>query len=218
MLLYQINTTEMKRIIYIISFYLTLVLCSCSFHNRMTSPEVLTKDKRIQTFGIVANSNNVNKDGFVGPDKLTGYSPIIGYRSGIGHNQEMGIALNGIYTPGLVVDHKIKYFERENFILSGNMAFYGGFVRPIGIQHDFLFGKRQFYGSIGVSYDFNTVFRSPMMVLGLGGERIRNSPWGYQISYMGNIDNLNLFSIGLKVDFIKTKKKYQTFEKADVNN
>ena len=78
------------------------LLSSCGFTNRMTSPVVLEKSQRIWTYGIAFEPTaKINYD-----EISWGFQPVIGYRSGIGYNQEIGISLYGIWYPGLVFDHK----------------------------------------------------------------------------------------------------------------
>ena len=57
--------------------------------------------------------------------------------------------LYGIYPSGLVFDYKVKFFERKNFVMSGDLALFIGLLRPIGIQYDILFGNREHHGSRG---------------------------------------------------------------------
>lgn len=208
----------MKKINHFYLVAIVLLLNSCGVYNRMTSPETLKKEQRNLTFGValsppkLVNSSTENYE-----TPIDGIQPVIGYRSGLGKNQDIGVTLYGIYTPALVIDYKHQILKNNNFLLSGDAAIYGGYLRPVGVQYDLIFGKRQIYGVIGASYDMvELMSEKPFLSLGIGSERIANTGFGIQISYaksfMKNdyiMDEPYLISIGLKFDFLRTKKKFR---------
>lgn len=198
-----------------ICIVISIILSSCSVHNRMTSPEVLDKTECILTVGV-------SLDPYWLEDPIYFAQPVIGYRTGIAKNQELGVTLYGITLPAVVIDHKHQFLKRpNNFTISGDLALFVGAFRPIGGQYELLFGKRQLYGSLGAGYDFLDIEGS-YWIVGIGTERIGNSPFGFQISYLRGTANKYYYvfdqeyeyydqyiSFGIKYDFIKTKKKYR---------
>jgi hypothetical protein len=195
---------------------LLVFLSSCSVHNRLTSPEVLDKKERILTTGISIDPLAITELGAI-EHPLALIQPVIGYRSGIGGKQEVGITLYGITGPALVIDHKHNYFRMNQFLISGDLALFGGLERPIGGQYDLIFGNQKLYGTVGFGYDFlEVVAEEPYYLLGIGFERIQDTPWGIQISYAKSIETIynypeNFLSIGVKYDFLKTKRKNKRY-------
>ncbi len=193
---------------------LFVFLSSCSVHNRLTSPEVLDKKEHILTTGISIDPLAITEYGSI-EDPLALVQPIIGYRTGIGRKQEVGITLYGITGPALVLDHKHNFFGTSKFLISGDLALFAGLERPTGGQYDLIFGNQKIYGQVGFGYDFQQVVaEEPYYLLGIGFERIGNTPWGIQISYAKSIETIyndpeNFLSIGIKHDFLKTKRKYK---------
>lgn len=203
------------RVQFIYVLVIGFLMTSCGFSNRMTSPQVLEKNERIWTYGIAYEPTATkNYD-----QAIWGFQPILGYRSGLGKNQELGITLYGVYFPGFVIDHKYKYYEKNNFILTGNTSAFGGIIRPVGLQYDLLFGNRKLYGVTGLKYDFTQLMRDkPSWIIGLGTEFEKDVKFGIQITYANSFPEYNYsdrirpfreITIGVKFDFIKTKKKYR---------
>lgn len=199
----------------IIVFFFILILSSCSFYNRMTSPEVLEKEEHIVTFGTVSDPAIFSGE----PGSIYAFQPVIGYRSGMGSNQEIGISLYGIWTPGLVLDYKHQILKRGNFLLSSDVAAFGGFGRPIGLQYDLLFGNHKLYGTIGSNYEFNNSPGRFTYVVGLGKEFGKKRQIGLQVTYARTSSASisvtseyveNFISLGLKYDLRRIKKKYRT--------
>lgn len=205
-----------KKLTYL--FFIVILASSCVMNNRMTSPQTLDKEERIFTYGLVLEP--LARDNY--DESVFGFQPIVGYRSGIGSRQEIGINLYGFYTPGLTFDWKYKYIEKNNFILSGDIAAFTGFVRPTGFQYDLLFGNRGLYGVAGLNYEidhFNT--NKPSWVLGIGSDFDKYIKGGFQISFMQSFPEFysdgskkNPFmtiSVGVKFDFLNVKRKYRDF-------
>jgi len=213
----KFTTKFFIRIQFLSFLVIEILMTSCGFTNRMTSPQVLEKSERIWNFGIVYEPTAAeNYD-----DGILGIQPIFGYRSGLGKNQEIGITLYGVYLPGLVIDHKLKYYEKSNFILTGDIAAFGGLIRPIGLQYDLLFGNREVYGVFGLKYDFFPILNNePSWIIGVGNKiDKKNSRFLFQLTYSNSFPEYNKLSekqrpfkeitIGLKYCIINTKKKYR---------
>ncbi|MDA3929083.1 MAG: hypothetical protein PF541_08995 [Prolixibacteraceae bacterium] len=181
----------------------------------MTSPEVLKKEERIITIGAVSDPN------YFTSRETSWYAvqPVIGYRSGLGSNQEIGLTLYGIWTPGFVVDYKHQIFRSGNFYLSSDVAAFIGLHRSLGFQYDLLFGNRKLYGVIGTNYTLNNYPGNSAFILGLGKEFGEKRRFGLQLNYAGIYSlgkeynrTANAITIGLKVDLYKIKKKYQNLD------
>lgn len=201
------------------------VFNSCLFFNRMTSPEILDKEEHIWTIGAAIDPLELAGEGEINESPIFGVQPVIGYRSGIGKNKELGVAIYGPFWPGMVLDLKHKLYVSDNFYLSGDLAAFGGWIRPIGLQYDFLFGNRELYGCLGLSYDFFLEWSEyPFWNIGIGSDLIGNSPFGFQIAYSGSFpsyyydrgvgdivkeDPVGFLSIGLKIDLLEIKKKHR---------
>ncbi len=196
------------------SLFCLVVLSSCSVHNRMTSPVVLDKKERIWTSGLSLDPLAFSDLGYLS-SPLAFIQPTIGYRNGIGRNQEIGFTLYGLTGPSIVIDNKHLLLKNGDFLLSGDIAFFAGALRPLGLQYDLIFGNRKLYGTLGSGYDFiETALEAPYLSIGIGSERILNKPLGFQISYGIGIPNRyndieHMLSIGIKFDFLKLKKKYR---------
>lgn len=185
-------------------------------NNRLTSPQTLNKEERIWSYGLVYEPTA--KEEY--DESVFAFQPIIGYRSGIFKNHEFGINLYGIYTPGLTLDWKHKYFEKNRFIVSGDLAAFTGFIRPTGFQYDLLFGNRGLYGIAGVNYEILQANASvPSLLIGFGSEFDKYTKGGFQITVMrsfpeyysdgSKMDAFLTYSIGIKFDFLNTKRKYR---------
>jgi hypothetical protein len=210
-----------KTIFYFALFF--ALSSGCGFFNRMTSPEVLDKKEKLLYFGVSIDPLEMMGQGEV-DSELAIVQPVFGYRAGLGSNREIGITVYGVYFPGIVLDIKRKYINKEKFKLSGNLAAFIGYVRPIGFQYDLLFGTKKIYGVTGISYDFVKLYTNkPILTIGFGSERIGDSAFGVQFTYSRSLSPfrnnnsgttynyaVNFLSIGLKFDFIKIKKKYRT--------
>lgn len=200
-----------KRYIYLLSI---VVLASCSVHNRMTSPVVLDKKERIWTSGLSLDPLAFTEFGYIS-SPLAFIQPTVGYRNGIGRNQEMGVTLYGLTGPSIVIDNKHLLSKNGNFLISGDIAFFAGVTRPLGLQYDLIFGNRKLYGVFGLGYDFlEQTLEAPYLSFGIGSERISNKSFGLQLSYAVGIPNRynntqHMLSLGIKFDFLKLKKKYR---------
>lgn len=185
----------------------------------MISPQTLDKEERIWTYGLIieptAEGNYVDGEIFA-------FQPTLGYRTGIRPNHELGINLYGILTPGFTIDWKHKYFEKDNFILTGDLAGFTGLIRPSGFQYDLLFGNRSLYGVAGMNYEINKINSDkPSIVLGIGSDFNKYTKVGFQISLMKSLPGsfseiygdrkagFMTISIGVKFDFLKIKKRYR---------
>ena len=176
----------------------------------MTSPETLKKEERVLTFGAVSDPGY-----FGNPDsKFYAIQPVIGYRSGIGTNQEIGMTLYGIWTPGFVFDYKHQILNRGKFYLSSDAAAFIGVGRPVGFQYDLLFGNRKLYGTAGTNYTFNNGPGNSTIILGIGKEFGEKRRIGLQATYAHSISTnatlgseVTSFTLGLKLDLYKKSKK-----------
>lgn len=171
----------------------------------MTSPVILAKKERIWTFGVSA-------DPFAAKELDSFYyliQPVVGFRTGLGRNQEIGINLYGVVGPALVIDHKHKIFQSNEFIISGDIAVFGGYIRPIGGQYDLIFGNQKLYGTLGLGYDIGVAAEGVYYLFGLGSERINGTPYGFQLSFGRSLEGTyvyrsnNFLSIGLKYDLLR---------------
>jgi len=210
-----INTIKMIEIKKLFIILIIIInLSSCSVHNRMTSPVVLDKKERIWTSGLSIDPSAFSELGYIS-SPLAFIQPTIGYRNGIGRNQEIGFTLYGLTGPSIVIDNKHLLLKNGGFLLSGDIAFFAGAIRPLGLQYDLIFGNRKLYGTLGLGYDFlDLTLETPYLSIGIGSERILNKPFGFQISYGIGIPNRyndieHMLSIGIKFDFLKLKKKYR---------
>jgi hypothetical protein len=197
-------------------FCFSILSFSCTVHNRLTSPEVLSKRERTWTCGLIIDPSQA---AFIDDSDIYAFSPVIGYRAGLGGKQELGVTLNGIVTPSLVVDYKHQFLKRNQFVLSGDLAAYYGVLRPTGLQYDLLFGNRKLYGTTGFGRNLISFDDVPPVysyaTLGIGKEGIGvKENFGFQISYLGSFANpdteaLHFLSFGFKFDFLKNKRKYR---------
>lgn len=191
-----------------------IILYSCSFHNRMTSPVVLEKKEHIGTFGVSVDPLELLGEGII-DSYLAIAQPVIGYRTGLGKRQELGITLYGVFTPGFVIDYKHNFYQKEKFLVTGDLAIFVGILRPIGAQYEMIIGTQKLYGSIGAGYDiFEVVDEEPYVLAGIGTERISNTGFGVQVSYSRSVSSVNNYpshylSIGLKYDLLRIKKQYR---------
>lgn len=194
-------------------FCFSILSFSCTVHNRLTSPEVLDKKERTWTYGLIIDPAQSE---FIDDSEIYAFSPIIGYRAGLGRNQELGITINGFFTPSLVVDYKHQFLKHNQFFLSGDLAAFAGAFRPFGLQYDLLLGNRNLYGTAGFGYNYNiSAEYYSYASLGIGKERIGTKEnFGFQISYLGSFANANtealhFLSFGFKFDFLKNKRRYR---------
>ena len=68
----------------------------------MTSPEIIDKTKSIISLVVITYPEILNPS-LSSDEKIYLIQSVTAYRVGLGSKQEIGIALNGIWTPGLVV-------------------------------------------------------------------------------------------------------------------
>ena len=173
------------------------------FYNRMASPKVLEQEEKAWTVGAVSTFD----------EDLGAYNvqPVISYRSGLGNNREFGATIYGIYFPGLVLDWKKNYSENNGKYLTGDISIFGGALRPFGAQYDLIYGTADLYGSIGVNLvgldEFNSYGNAS-----LGWEFGDENRYGLQVGYaFGSLTTFErgVLSVGFKMDFVRTKKKYR---------
>lgn len=189
-------------------------MSSCSVHNRLTSPKILDKEEYIVPLGSSIDPLALTEYGAI-QEPIAVFQPIFGYRAGIAKQQELGITLYGILAPAFVVDYEHNFFETNKFMLSGDLAVFGGLLRPTGGQYDLIFGNQKFYGTVGIGNDFfKWVGEEPYYLFGIGFERMNDTPFGLQVSFARTFISSfnyseNFLSIGFKYDFLRTKKKYR---------
>lgn len=171
--------------------------------NQLTSPEILDQKERIWTAGVAYDPFD-----FEVPATIYSFQPVVGYRSGIGSKQEIGVKIYGVYYPGVVLDHKHRIAELGGFKLSGDLSGYGRIYGIAGFQYDLLFGNRYLYGTCGLNYEF--VGSQSYWIVGIGSEFTNSIPFGIQLSYGNDFNNdSKMISIGVKFDLLNLKKKYR---------
>ncbi len=195
---------------YICILLIIFILNSCLPYNRITSPQVLDKEERNWTFGIVIDEPLTNR--FLLTDESI--IPVIGYRTGIASNHEIGITQYGLYSQ--VIDYKHQFYKKGDFIFSGDLALFNLDLKPYGIQYDLLFGSKWLYGTCGINYHEDTFW-----IFGIGSEFKNNKSFGFQLSVANGFPHYidyngitkksvdRFISLGLKFDIKRIKKKYR---------
>lgn len=189
---------------------LSLSLGSCAMNNRMTSPEILEKEEKIVSVGLL--SDFIMEDNEM---ELYFGDVAVTYRTGLAENHELGFTLYANIYPALSFDWKHKLIREGNFLISGDLAIFGGYYRPIGYQYDLLIGNSSLYAVAGYYHDLAFDFKT--MTFGLGSEFGENDGFGMQLMYLpmdaGSLfgEELTYGSIrfGIKYDFKRVKKKYR---------
>lgn len=144
----------------------------------MTSPVVLEKGDKIITAGLA-----IDPFSSVEPFSIYSVQPVVSFRAGLGKKSEIGVSLYGPFYPGLVVDYKHNFLQKNNFHFSGDLAVFGGYYRPVGVDYSLLFGNQQLYGVFGawcpLVFSENKI---PYMKYGLGSELIADTGFGLEFN------------------------------------